>query len=129
MSENNSLNIKVANTILYCHHWKKTVAFYQEVFNFPISFSSDWFVEFQLNPMAYLSIADEQRATIKSAGGLGLTVTFEVECADEVWVYLQDKNVPLEPLRDHPWGARVFYFYDPEGNIIELAQLANSGIN
>ncbi len=117
--------LKSANTILYCKKWQQTVDFYRHQLALPITFESDWFVEFQLTDTAHLSIADEQRATIKSSDGAGITVTLQVEDSDEMWQYFNGKGIPLEPVRDHPWGARVFYFYDPEGHRLEVWSLSS----
>ncbi len=73
------LHFKTTNTILYCQQWQTTVDFYRQVLNLPITHESDWFVEFQLTASAHLSVADERRATIKSSGGAGITLTFQVD--------------------------------------------------
>lgn len=111
---------KAANTILYCRHWPETVQFYRDGLGLRINFSSDWFIEFQITSTAYLSLADERRATIKSSAGAGITVTFQVEDADQTWQMLRSAGLAPEPLRDHAWGARVFYLYDPEGHRLEI---------
>jgi hypothetical protein len=28
----------------------------------------------------------------------------------------------VHPLREHPWGQRVFRLYDPDGHIVELGE-------
>lgn len=116
----NKLSIKNANTILYCKKWRETVVFYQEYLQLPVTFASDWFVEFQLAGTAHLSIANEERATIKSNHGAGITLTLQVDNADEAWQQLHHRGINVEPLKDHAWGARVFYFYDPEGHRLEI---------
>jgi catechol 2,3-dioxygenase-like lactoylglutathione lyase family enzyme len=111
---------KNANTILYCKKWQEMVIFYRDSLGLPINFASDWFVEFQLGGTAYLSVADDQRARVKSSGGAGITITLQVEDADETWQSLFSRGLNLEPVRQHAWGARVFYFYDPEGYRLEI---------
>lgn len=117
------LSLKSANTVLYCKEWRETVAFYKHRLKLRIAFASDWFVEFRLAGAAHLSIADERRATIKSSGGAGITITLQVDSADETWQYLSDNGLTPEPVRNHPWGGRVFYFYDPEGHRLEIWSL------
>ena len=112
--------IRVVNTILYCRHWQETVAFYRDILGFPVTFENDWFVEFEVNAYARLSVANEQRATIKSAGGQGVTIAFQVDQADAVWQNLLAKGVKAGKIRDHPWGGRAFFLFDPEGNRIEV---------
>ena len=118
MSEN--FRIKSANTILYCQKWEETVKFYQNALKLIPSYSSDWFVEFQVAEGAYLSVADERRATVKSNQGAGITLTFRVADADVAWYQLQGQGLELGPLKTHRWGARVFYFFDPEGHRLEI---------
>ena len=115
-----SLSLKSTNTILYCKKWRETVHFYEHQLGLSITFAADWFVEFRLTEAAHLSVADERRATIKSSGGAGLTLTLRVNDADEAWSKLHNQGLALEPVRDHAWGARVFDFFDPEGNRLEI---------
>lgn len=112
--------IKTANTILYCRQWRETVDFYQRRLGLPVTFASSWFVEFRLSDTARLSVADERRASVKSAGGAGITVTLQVESADLAWRALQHSGLTPGPVKDHPWGARVFYLADPEGHRLEF---------
>jgi uncharacterized glyoxalase superfamily protein PhnB len=123
------LRPQTANTILYCHAWAETVAFYQDQLGLPITFASDWFVEFALTESARLSIADERRATIKSSHGAGITLTFQVEDADEVWAAFQSAGLKPTPCRTHSWGARTFYLRDPEGNRLEVWSSTSTGSN
>ena len=117
---NDFLSPRSANTILYCRKWRETVAFYRHELNLPITFESDWFVEFRLAGAAHLSIADEARASIKSSHGAGLTLTLQVADADETWQRLRQNGLQVELVKNHAWGARTFYFYDPEGHRLEI---------
>ena len=117
---NNLLTFKTTNIILYCKKWAETVSFYQDDLKLPKTFASDWFVEFQLTGFAHLSIADERRATIKSSSGAGLTLTLQVADVDAAWRALKTADLDPEPVRDHPWGARTFFLFDPEGHRLEI---------
>ncbi len=112
--------VKHANTILYCKHWRRAVDFYRHALALRVVFERDWFVEFALCDGARLSIADEARARVKSAAGAGLTLSLEVEDADGLWRELEGNGLAPEPIRDHPWGARAFYLFDPEGHRVEI---------
>ena len=116
----NRLIVQGSNTILYCRNWQETVSFYQDSLALTVTFATDWFVEFQVAGAARLSIADERRATVKSSRGAGVTLTFKVASADKAWDYLCKKGLAVEPVRDHPWGARTFFLYDPEGHRLEF---------
>ncbi|MEM7344090.1 MAG: VOC family protein [Chloroflexota bacterium] len=117
---NQPLTFKNANTSLYCHQWAETVKFYKIYLQLPIVFANDWFVEFKLTGNAYLSLANAQRATIKSVQGQGITITLQVEDINGTWHYLQQQGLDVGPIKSHPWGAYVFYFFDPEGHRLEI---------
>lgn len=117
-----SHNFKTANTILYCKNWQQTVVFYKDRLGLPVNFANDWFVEFRLAGGARLSIADQSRASVKSCGGAGITLALEVEEIEAIRAQINASGLAPTHIRDHPWGARVFYFYDPEGHRIEIWQ-------
>lgn len=109
------------NTILYCRRWREAVTFYQNTFDFPITYQNDWFVEFQLTPDSYLSIADESRASIQSVNGQGVTLSWQISELSEMRAALLKRNVTVSAIQKK-WGAYLFYLRDPEGHRIELWQ-------
>lgn len=109
------------NTILYCHHWAETVAFYRDVFDFTINFQNEWFVEFRITDSAYLSVADARRATIESVNGQGITLAWQVADVKEAHAALKQQGIAVTDIRSK-WGAHLFYLHDPEGHRIELWQ-------
>ena len=114
-----------ANTILYCKEWEKAVRFYRDDLQLPIHFSTDWFVEFGLNATSRLGLADENRSTIKSCGGKGLTLAWEVEDIEAARNHMERNGLKPTIIKKHPWNARVFYIFDPEGHRIEIWQASN----
>ena len=48
-----------------------------------------------------------------------------VENIDETWQYLQSNGGTPGPIKEHVWGAPVFYFFDPEGHRIEVWSLVS----
>ncbi len=115
------MNIQRTNTILYCRKWRETVTFYREIFAFPVSHQTDWFIEFRLTASAYLSIADESRATIDSVEGQGITLSWEIANVHETHADFVAQQIAVSPIRKK-WGAYLFYLHDPEGHRIELWQ-------
>lgn len=111
--------IQRSNTILYCQNWIDTVAFYQDLFKFEITHQTDWFVEFQLTPQAFLSIANETRASIHSVHGQGITLSWQVEDIEEAHIYWSKQGISPTEIKKK-WGAFVFYLHDPERHRIEL---------
>jgi len=115
-----ALPVLRTNTIIYTGNWDALVTFYRSRMQLPVSFSNDWFIEFEITPGAYLSIADESRTKVKSAGAAGLTLSWQVEDIDASWQWLNSRGITPETIKNHPWGARTCYFYDPEGRRLEL---------
>jgi catechol 2,3-dioxygenase-like lactoylglutathione lyase family enzyme len=109
-----------SNTILYCRKWDQTVHFYRKLLALPVLFENDWFVEFELNSVSRLSIADENRTSIKSNNGTGITLALEVADIDTLWDQIESAGLNPTAICAHPWNARVFYFFDPEGHRIEI---------
>ena len=124
-----SVRLISANTILYCREWKKTVTFYRDRLKLPVIFSTDWFVEFSLNAKSRLSIADQKRSSIRGCGGQGVTIALEVDNVEFLWENAEKAGLKPTDLKKHPWDARVFYLFDPEGHRIEIWQRINSEIN
>ncbi|GAB6909515.1 hypothetical protein JCM12296A_53600 [Desulfosarcina cetonica] len=112
--------VKRANTILYAKRWKEAVTFYRDRLGLEIAFQCDWFVEFRLTPTAFLSVADQSRATIASADGKGITLSFQIDNLQTAHnAFIMDGLVPTK-IRSNVMGADVFYLFDPEGNRIEF---------
>ena len=107
------------NTVLYCDAWTATVAFYRDVLGFTVEHESDWFVEFRLTDSAFLSVADQRRATIDAVGGQGITLTFQTTDIVETRALLEARGIATTAITRR-WGADVCYCHDPEGHRIEF---------
>lgn len=112
--------IKTTNTILYCTNWENTVSFYRDVLGLRINFSNDWFTEFLTTDTSRISIADEKRASVKSCRGGGITLALEVEDIEASHMVMKEADLEPSHIKEHPWDAKVFYVYDPEGHRIEI---------
>ena len=113
------MKIKTSNTILYCKKWAETVAFYGEQLHLEVHFSNEWFVEFWLNAGARLSVANQERASIKSGEGRGITIGFQVEDLQTIHTQLLEAGCHPTPIKVR-WKSKVFYIHDPEGNRLEF---------
>jgi predicted enzyme related to lactoylglutathione lyase len=114
------MKIRTTNTIIYCAKWKETVVFYKTQLQLKVATALDWFVEFKLNETARLSIADATRTSMAACAGKGITITMEVEDIASSHLFLEKTGLHPPAIRDHAWGARVFYVHDPEGNRLEF---------
>ena len=114
------LPIRAMNTVLYCRHYAQTLAFYDHVLGLPRSFANDWFVEFKVADEAFLSVADQHRASLHSAQGQGLTLSFKVDDVCASHAQLQARGATPGAPGPRPWGAQGFLLHDPEGTRIEI---------
>ena len=112
-------NIQGINTILYCRNWKKTVGFYRDKLKLSVHYEREWLVEFHLTGEAYLSIADATLTSIESADGDGVTLSWRVADIEMTRGWLKELGVKTSQIKS-VWGARSFFFFDPEGHRIEI---------
>ena len=112
------MKIHRTNTILYCDRWDATVKFYREVIDLSVLLEKEWFVEFQLTDDSCLSVADAARTSVGSAGGKGITLSWQVANIDAVYDQMVSHGIDVTPIQS-TWGARTFYLFDPEGHRIE----------
>ncbi len=115
-------NYLTTNVILYCQKWEETVRFYRDVLCLAPVFSLDWFIEFSLNEKSRLSIANQAKSSIKIPGQKGITITLQVANIDRIWDDFYRMKIDPTPIKIHPWNAKVFYIFDPEGHRIEIWQ-------
>jgi catechol-2,3-dioxygenase len=120
------IKLQTTNIILYCKKWTQTVDFYRKLLALPVLFENDWFVEFALNAASRLSIADENRASVKSSKGAGITLALETADIETLWAQMGKLRLNPTAIRAHPWNAKVFYLFDPEGHRIEIWQKTTS---
>jgi len=113
------VKIKSSNTILYCKKWQETVAFYRGALNLLAISSNDWFVEFKLNEMCRLSVANESRTSIDSGDGKGITISLQVIDIEQTRAELMEAGIVPTPIKE-VWGSKAIYIHDPEGNRLEF---------
>ncbi len=113
------VKIKAANTILYCKQWQETVAFYRDGIKLLVLSSNDWFVEFKLNEMSRLSVANEARTSVKSGSGNGLTISLQVNDVEQIQAELLEAGIHSTGIKE-VWGSKALYVHDPEGNRLEF---------
>jgi catechol-2,3-dioxygenase len=113
------VKIKSTNTILYCKKWEETVEFYRTGLKLLVLSSNKWFVEFKLNEMSRLSVANEARTSIDSSGGKGITVSLQVADIEQTEAELREAGINSTPIKE-VWGAKAIYVHDPEGNRLEF---------
>ena len=113
------MRIYRTNTILYCDRWEETVRFYRDVIKLRVLMEKGWFVEFQLTGSVCLSVADAAHASISSARGAGITLSWRVERVEVLRKRMVSDGIDVTPIKA-TWGAQTCLVFDPEGNRIEL---------
>ena len=113
------MKIKSTNTILYCKNWEETVEFYRTGLKLLVLSSNEWFVEFKLNEMSRVSVANAAKTSIESSGGKGITVSLQVVDIEQTRTELIEAGIISTPINE-VWGAKAIYVHDPEGNRLEF---------
>lgn len=108
------------NIILYCKKYGETLRFYRDMLGLPVSADMGWLTEFRASENSFITVADEARSSVKSAGGLGITITLKVNDADEAGKNMRAAGMSPGETGDFPPNARRFFLHDPEGNRIEV---------
>ncbi|MFH0813488.1 MAG: VOC family protein [Pseudomonadota bacterium] len=116
-----TLPIESFHTILYCQKWVECISFYRDILGFPVVFANEIFVELQPVAGALIGLMDATR-TKRPRSGFHDTflLSFRVSNVQMTYDILQKKCPGVSELKDHPWGARLFEFKDPEGRLLEF---------
>jgi catechol 2,3-dioxygenase-like lactoylglutathione lyase family enzyme len=104
-----------------------TTDFYKRHFGFSALFDSDWYVHLQSpeDPSVNLGILQFDHPSIPEAGrgrvSDGMLLNFEVSDVDSVHERLMTEGmVPVQPLRDEPFGQRHVILQGPDGVLIDI---------
>jgi lactoylglutathione lyase len=124
--------MKLSQVRLLVQNFDKSVAFYRDVMEFPLVFSSKemQFASFNTGETKIEIFSSENMADVIGENNLPtdgtsrskFLLTFSVDQVDDVCSRLKDKGVVLlhEPQDRQAWNARVAHLCDPDGNVIEL---------
>lgn len=99
-------------------------AFYANVMGLPIRSDREGFVNFEWGTLR-LTVAVHADLTGGALDPKRIMVNFEVSDIHEAHRHLIDASVPcLRPPEQEEWGGWVATFTDPDGNIVQLLELA-----
>jgi catechol 2,3-dioxygenase-like lactoylglutathione lyase family enzyme len=72
---------------------------------------------------AHQTIFERPSSEMDQLGCANCELYFETDDLDAIQGRLSGAGVPfVHPLREQPWGQRVFRVYDPDGHIVELGE-------
>jgi len=122
---------KIIETVLYCDDVKEMLDFYQDLFNFPANkhLPRSVFLKCGENVLVIMnrSMTSQENQLPPHHGATGAQhIALEVEDSeyDEWKALFVKKGLPIE--KEITWdghhGARSFFFRDPAGNNIEIAE-------
>ena len=116
------LHLKTDSFILRNAKWREAITFYQEGLSLPVNSMNDRFVEFSLNDVIRLTVADEGWATLRFGLSPDATVALEVDDIHAAWTSLREKGLSPGPIQDHSWSAPVFLLVDPAGHHVKIRE-------
>ena len=122
------IQLRAAFPIVYCEDLPRTLGFYRDVLGFAVDFAvpdegEPAFVSLKLggSELALADVAGQDTGThglpVRPVGGHRFEVCLHVEDVDAAVAELRAAGAPVlvEPT-DQPWGERLAYVQDPEGN-------------
>ncbi len=100
--------------------------FYEKVFGCPATgddtHSEFFFGETSLAIFSIAGMEEMAPGSMRNAGYGSVTIGFQVADIDAEYERLKALGVDfVKPLQTHPWGARAFWFRDPDGNIVDFS--------
>lgn len=130
------MQFKFAFTRLYVNDYKTCLEFYRDILGLEVTFMSqiDTYVELT-NGEVKLTLLNRNKITEYFGSETevhfgqksdAIAISFAVESVDQACEYLQQKGVEIvsQPWDFADWGVKLALVRDPEGNLIELYQLA-----
>lgn len=126
------IQVRAAFPIIYCEDLPTTLGFYRDAVGFEVDFAlpaegEPGFVSLKSagSELALAAVAGQDSGThglpVRPIGGHRFEVCLQVEDVDAAVAELRAAGVPVlvEPA-DQPWGERLAYVQDPEGNPVML---------
>ena len=130
------MNFKFTYTRLYVESYETCLKFYRDVLGLEETFASeiDTYVELT-DGATKLTLLNRNKITEYFGSDTpvsfghkndAIALSFQVEDVDEAFRYLKQQGVEVvsEPWDFVDWGVKLALVRDPEGNLIELNQLA-----
>lgn len=118
---------KLFAVCLLVKDFEKSLNFYKDILGLKLKSQEGKFANFELEGTE-LAIFQKDEATVMFPGkymtrGGGVVLGFQVENLEKVCQDLKDRGVEIfEGPKTTPWGQKVAYFKDPDGNIWEISE-------
>lgn len=121
--------MRFVNPIPFVRDIRAATAFYRDVIGLAVMADHGNFVLFEGHFALHEGTSlirdvwgDEFAPTIRGFGRRNLLLYFEDDDIDACFARLKDCVALIHPLRQQPWGQRVFRFYDLDGHAVEIGE-------
>lgn len=116
---------KLYAVCLLVEDYEKSLRFYRDTLGLEVNSDDTHYTDFKLGDTLF-AIFQKDTATAMfpkshmNSGG-GAVIAFPVENVETACKELQQKGIKIfEGPKTMPWGQKVAYFKDPDGNILEV---------
>jgi uncharacterized glyoxalase superfamily protein PhnB len=123
------MNIQYKSVLLFVEDISTSRHFYENVLRQKVQydFGEDVVFEggFTIHDSNHFSrlLFNRPNPHVKALGQENLELYFESDELDEVFTRLVNYGVTfIHPIKEQPWGQRVFRFYDPDSHIVEIGE-------
>lgn len=118
--------MKLTTSCIITDDVQKLSSFYREVLNIePQSYGPDY-VEFETDQgiLAIYHLGEHEKmapGSARSGANESIILEFNVDEVDKEYKRLNSMDISFaKHPTTQPWGTRSFYFYDPDGNLINF---------
>ena len=120
------MDLKFHSAVVFVKDLQVLKAFYQQVLNLEVEYDFGNNMMFK-NGFSLWQVGDEHQiskyTTAHKTGASNFELYFETENIDEVVAKIEPIELAyIHQLVEEPWGQKTMRFYDPEQNIVEIAE-------
>lgn len=114
--------------VLMCDHLKETALFFEDFFQFRVTFQSDWYISLVNEESgSELAFIVSQHETIPAAyryQARGVIFNIEVDDVDSIYQTMSQAQLPvLLPIKNEEFGQRHFIVESPGGFLVDVIQV------
>jgi len=118
---------KLFAVCLLVDDFEKSLNFYRDILGLSVKSQEGKFANFQLGETELAIFQKDEAVTMfpeeHMGKGGGTVMGFQVENLEEAVGQIKTKGVEIfEGPKTTPWGQKVAYFKDPDGNIWEISE-------
>jgi len=118
---------KLFAVCLLVDDFEKSLNFYRDILGLSVKSQEGKFANFQLGETELAIFQKDEAVTMfpeeHMGKGGGAVIGFQVENLEEAVGQIKTKGVEIfEGPKTTPWGQKVAYFKDPDGNIWEISE-------